>query len=570
MKKHIQKLAFLVFSLVLILSCSKDDTDETLVDQNGGQISRFQIVIIDFGETSLSDNTYSGTFNNQPITLNNVEDNKLAFYVNETIPLGTTELNIPALSNTKIIYEVVEAVLTQTPAATLQPLLDYQVQYGTTLTNDPEDAPFLQNHNSLTAYLASLTGDDAIKAAKFYQANKTIFDAVYNTNFDAIQGKNPNQPQEDFDFQLYRSLIQRHKAVVIVTVIAGFLAATPPYELIETGITTAVALVGIRKSRDYHNQIITDVFRVIQIKLNDVLGDNARVSNMKLAPLSLSDNQLATLPFKVNAKNFNSTDNAIQKEFVQKYFTSKNSLNNFINKLNSVITWVNNNNSFFTLSTIATINVPTTTSLNSFDANTQLMQRFSFSVNHPNLSLETATLSSTGQLNLKVKFIGNPTTIPINSTLNYTYNDDFSSFSGSFPIKVDNTISLVGTWVLESFSDGIPVGQYETQYSEQCPAISFQNFRFNSETIVFTSNAYSQNSSTQIVFFNKTINYTNCTVTSDSPDTQQSYNDATNGTYIINGANIELADSSGNVDVIPIVFLTNNKFKAGGSVFNRQ
>jgi len=357
---------------------------------------------------------------------------------------------------------------------------------------------------------------------------------------------------------------------VIVTVVAGFLAATPPYELIETGITTTVALAGIRKSRDYHNQIITDVFRVIQIKLNDVLGNNARVSNMKLAPLSLSDNQLATLPFKVNAKNFNSTDNAVQKEFVQKYFTSKNSLNNFINKLNSVITWVNNNNSFFTLSTIATINVPTTTSLNSFDANTQLMQRFSFSVNHPNLSLETATLSSTGQLNLKVKFIGNPTTIPINSTLNYTYNDDFSSFSGSFPIKVDNTISLVGTWVLESFSDGIPVGQYETQYSVQCPAISIQNFRFNSETIVFTSNAYSQNSSTQIVFFNKTINFTNCTVTSDSPDTQQSYNDATNGTYIINGANIELADSSGNVDVIPIVFLTNNKFKAGGSVYNRQ
>jgi hypothetical protein len=570
MKKHIQKLSFLVFSLVLILSCSKDDTDVTPAEQNGGQISRFQIVIIDFGETSLSDSTYSGTFNNQPISLNNVEDNQLTFYVNETTPLGKTELNIPALSNTKITYEVVEAVLTQTPAATLQPLVNFQTQYGSTLTNDSEDAPFLQNHNSLTAYLASLTGEDAIKAAKFYQANKTIFDAVYNTNFDAIQGKNPNQPQDDFDFQLYRSLINRHKAVVIVTVIAGFLAATPPYELIETGITTAVALVGIKKSRDYHNQIVTDVFRVIQIKLNDVLGNNTRAANMKLAPLSLSDNQLATMPFKVNAKNFNSADNAIQKEFVQKYFTSKNSLNNFINKLNSVITWVNNNNSFFTLSTIATINVPTTSPLNSFDANAQLMQRFSFSVNHPNLSLVTATLSSNGQLNLKVKFIGNPTTIPINSTLNYTYNDDFSSFSGSFPIKVDNSISLVGTWVLESFSDGVPVGQYETQYSVECPAISIQNFRFNSETIVFTSNAYSQNSSTQYVFFNKAINFTNCTVTSDSPDTQQSYNDATNGTYTINGANIVLVDPSGNVDIIPIVFLTNNKFKAGGSVYNRQ
>jgi hypothetical protein len=89
-------------------------------------------------------------------------------------------------------------------------------------------------------------------------------------------------------------------------------------------------------------------------------------------------------------------------------------------------------------------------------------------------------LQSDGQLNLKVKFVGNPTATTINSTLNYTYNDDFSSFSGSFPIEVNSSVSnlfnfsfydqydistCIGpdsfscNWKLSvSFSGGSPVG----------------------------------------------------------------------------------------------------------------
>ncbi|MCZ8297769.1 hypothetical protein [Flavobacterium sp.] len=360
----------------------------------------------------------------------------MLFYVKETTPLGQTQLSIPSLNNTKIIYEVVEATLTQSPEATLQPLMDYQAQYGTTLTNTPEDAPFLQNHNSFSQYFANLSGEDHIKAAKFYKTNKTIFDAVFNTNYDAIQGRAANQTQADFDFQLYRSLILRHKIAVLVTVGAGTFAATPPYDPIETTLSAAVAVVGIKKSSDFHKQIIDDVFRVVQVKLNNELGLNNRMANAPNAALTLTDNQATTLPFAVNAKNFSNTDSNVQKEFVQTYFTAKNKLNGFINQLNTAINWINNNVPLLTLSTITTVEVPATAPLNSFDTNAQVMQRFTFSLNHPNLSLVNATLQSDGQLNLKVKFVGNPTATSISSTLNYTYNDDFSSFSGSFPIEV--------------------------------------------------------------------------------------------------------------------------------------
>ncbi len=429
---------FLVFLIVmLVISCSKEETETALTDINGGQISHYQLVTVDFGSNTLPNDTYTGTFNNEPITLSKIEENKLLFYVKETTPLGQTQLIIPSLNNTKVTYEVVEATLTQSPAATLQPLIDFQAQYGATLTDAPEDASFLQNHNAFTQYFANLSDEDRIKAAKFYKTNKAVFDAVYNTNYDNVQGRNANETQADFDFQLYRSLILRHKLAVVVTVIAGTLAATPPYEPIETSISTAVALAGIYKASNFHKQIIDDVFRVVQIKLDDTFGSNNRTANTTNATLSLTDNQAKTLPFAVNARSFTNADGNVQKEFVQTYFTAKNKLNTFINKLNTAIDWLNNNIFLSSLSTINTIDVPNDAALDLFEANTQLMQNFTFSVNHPNLSLETATLSSIGQLNLKVKVTGNPNVSSISSTLNYTYNDDFSSFSGSFPIEVN-------------------------------------------------------------------------------------------------------------------------------------
>lgn len=488
------------------LSCSKDDTVETTITgDNGGQISRFQLVTVDFGSNTIPNDTYTGTFNNEPITLSKIEDNKLLFYVKESTPLGQTQLLIPALNNTKIIYEVVEATLTQSPEATLQPLMDYQAQYGATLTNAPEDAPFLQNHNAFTQYFADLSDDDRIIAAKFYNTNKAIFDPVYTTNYDAIQGRMANQTQADFDFQLYRSLILRHKLAVATTVIAGTFAATPPYDPIETSLAAGVALAGIKISSDFHKQIIDDVFRVVQVKLNNELGLNNRMANAPNAVLTLTDNQATTLPFAVNAKNFSNTDSNVQKEFVQTYFTAKNKLNGFINDLNTAINWINNNVPLLTLSTITTVDVPATTALNSFDTNAQVMQRFSFSVNHPNLSLENATLQSDGQLNLKVKFVGNPTVTTINSTLNYTYNDDFSSFSGSFPIEVseENLISLVGSWTVVGigYNYNSATGLYNLyhlnpiNYSSDCvggihgPYTSNFTQTFNISNVLITNNS---------------------------------------------------------------------------------
>jgi hypothetical protein len=53
-------------------------------------------------------------------------------------------------------------------------------------------------------------------------------------------------------------------------------------------------------------------------------------------------------------------------------------------------------------------------------------------------------LQSDGQLNLNIKITGAPVSLPVESFLNYSYSDDFSTFSGKLPIKVTKDFVLAG------------------------------------------------------------------------------------------------------------------------------
>ena len=62
------KVILLLVGLMLF-SCSKEETEPSLTGENGGEISRYQIVIVDVGSMELTNQTYVGSFNNQPIYL---------------------------------------------------------------------------------------------------------------------------------------------------------------------------------------------------------------------------------------------------------------------------------------------------------------------------------------------------------------------------------------------------------------------------------------------------------------------------------------------------------------------
>lgn len=430
-----------LFIGLLLLSCSKVENEQPLAGEVGGIISRYQIITVDVGENAVVNDTYSGTFNNLPIVLAKVDDNKLLFYVPENTPLGKTQLLIPSLNNTTIVYEIVETVLTQSADATLQPLKDLQHTYGKMLTNTSEDAEYLQNHNLIIAYMNNLNLTEKTAAAKFYKANKIIIDAVYNTKYNTITGKSKFRTQTELDFELYKSLIAQHTLAVAVTVIAGTIATIPPYESNKTIILSGTAIAGIFIARRSHIAIVKDVFRVVQIKLIEEFGTSNRSSNGTKTPLILKDNQAITIPFRVNAQTISNSDDSIQKKYLQNFFNAKNKLNNFITKTNNAIIWIKSNIPFLNnLVLLPAIEAPNNSTVGIFDSNNEVMQRFKFSINHPNLVLEDASLASRGLVSLKVKIIGTPTTSSVKSKLNYTYTDDFSEFSGSFDIEVEKEL----------------------------------------------------------------------------------------------------------------------------------
>ncbi len=485
--KTMLKIFLLLFGFFLI-SCSDDPIKEPSTDENGGIISRYQMVRINMESTPLSQDIYDGTFNNKSIKLSKVDDHELVFYVHETTPLGEKLLSIPALAEKKILYEVKDVILTQSVQETIQPLMTDFQEFSTTLTSDPVDLPFVQNHNAMMTYYNGLTDAEKAEVAKFYKVNKDIIDAIYNTDYSAIQGK---ASSADFDFPHYRKLVNCYKASLAVEIIGAAVAVAEPSKLISP-IALGVALGGAKSAIDFHHQIQTEVYTVIEVNVNGWFGDNNKQSNT----LTFNDNQTMTFPFSLNNRNIVNSDASSSKEFMALFFATKNGVNNLIDNINIGLTSVNNNVTFISFSKIPNVSVSATSSGVLKNVNTAAMQRISFSVNHPNLSLENATLSGTGQLSLKIKIVGTPSSTPISSTLNYSYSDDFSSFSGSFPINVnlDTSTFLIGSWLLKEY-DGYLADQY---YSIQdcppnpTPTSTYSRFKLFGTT-TFTANTYNCN-----------------------------------------------------------------------------
>ena len=126
--------------------------------------------------------------------------------------------------------------------------------------------------------------------------------------------------------------------------------------------------------------------------------------------------------------------------------------------------------------------------------------------------------------------------------------------------EIDTTLPLVGTWKLESQA-GIPVGQFENYSNSDCPNIVIGKNTILNETLIFGTNTFTLSTSHKNVFLNLTYNPTTCAVTGDGPDTEIIDNNSYNGTYTVNGSNIQIIYNPGIGGSDTIIFLSNNRIK---------
>ena len=436
MKKLLKKLPlFLTVFLLFIVSCSKEDTVKEPTGVKGVEAFRYQVMTIDLTGKVLSENEYQGTFDGVAVSLTKSEDNKLLFLLPYSTTIGVHTLIIPSLNNATVIYDVKDTVLPGTTETTLVPLFSNLDAYAKKLTSSSPEALNVKNNlTSFKNYFNNASNEDKKQIAMAYQANKSKIDEVILKSFGNLTKKTTITNKD-------KLILSKFLFSVASIEIGSWMAVSGGHPGVR-GLGIVVAGIATATAIDYYKQFIENEVKEIGVSIGSILGLNNKNSSTNV--LTFKDNVASVLPINTLKRKLNATDASAKQELVISFFKSKEGYNYLINKVNSAIQYLNNNNSFFTFNTFELAELPSATNSVQFATTDEVFGKFMFSINHPNLQLVTSTLQSDGQLNLNIKITGAPASLPVESFLNYSYSDDFSAFSGKLPIKVTKDFVLAG------------------------------------------------------------------------------------------------------------------------------
>ncbi|PKB16623.1 hypothetical protein [Flavobacterium sp. 5] len=542
MKQLYSKLYLLLtISVLLLVSCSKEDTTEEPIKEVGGEISRSQLVTINLPDANLSNNEYQGDFDGVTITLIKSGNDKLVFLLPYSTTLGVHTLTIPALNSATFTYDVKDTLLTGTPDAAMSDLFVNLNTFEQNL-DDSQEATVLKNAiNTFNTQYESASIQEKTQIAILYSANKANFDKIFS--FDAATTKG-------FSFSLPAS-VGKHIAAVGLMGAAVLLIPTSPI------LGGVAALAGAYKAYKANEEIIDNTVLTIATHF----GYNS--GKREDAIFMLTDGVETTIKADFIQRGIITGDRANTNPSLQQYFESYDQYNYYAEKENIEIQKANASKGLdygsVTLETLKSSDTET-----AILANSENFKNIQFSISDSNLELVSSNLEKDGQLNFEVKIKENSSQSVVESFIDYKYTDEISSFSGKLPIKVVR--SIVGTWEMESFNNGLLLGQYDDVYFN-CNIVGGA-YTYTSEVLVFTENTYTTNGTSNHIYYNFQTDK-NCVVTEDGKDTQETINDSSNGTYILKGNSLEVTDA-GEVSSIPLIFISNNKLKVGENVYVRK
>ncbi len=449
MKNYLKKLALLFsISMVFITSCSKEETKTVPVDQIGGIIYQSQVVTVDLPGLVVSNQTYNGTIDGMAIQLSKASNEKLTFLVPASISLGLKDLVIPELNNAVVHYDIKETVLTQTVTETLTPLFDNVAAFTQNSDGSLEALEAEATLNSFTTYFAQASEAEKTELAVLYKANKLLFDSILlGTYAGRLAG-----PNEDC---LAIAVIGMGASITLI------IAPTLVTQLAGLGLFA----VSLKEAKRCGRPIYDELVMCENITVNGIEGDNNRLASTSIL---LQNNVASTTTLNLLKRKLIASDaNKTQPVWVS-FFSSFNLMNFNITLANAVIAVVNNL-PLLNIAPLSSVQLPNSSANVAVVANATSFSGMQFTVNHPNLQLVSATLQGNGQMNLKVKFVGTPAPLPVDSFLNYSYSDEYTSFSGKLPIKVEAVSPdevVIGTQVwktknldVATYRNGDPIPQ---------------------------------------------------------------------------------------------------------------
>jgi len=547
MKQKLHSLLLAVCAITFIIGCSKDDeTVSNPVSGNGGEAFQAQLVTVNFPEVILSEYEYQGTLGGSPVTLTRTEQHKLVFMMPAALAPGNYDLVIPALSNTTVSYEVKETALTATADATVADFVSNLQTFSNLLNDSPEAEAVQHTIDSFNTYWAAAGTAEKNEIAIVYKANKALFDSIL---LEDVAGRVIVAGTE----------IHITKHVAAVALIGLGIATLAGAPVVGCVVIAAAAY----KAYEANADAVEHIFNTVTVKVNSWFGLNDRHTNTD--DFILDSNIASTFSLNLMERKLIASDAGKTEPLAVKYFDSYKLYNHYVDEANPVIE--NTNEVKGTdYSDINPEQLPASSPQFETAVTPEIYSHLQFSFSHPNVSLVSASVSNEGQLSIKAKITGNPASLPIQTDLHYSYSDGFSTFTGRIPVTVRP--SVIGTWTLQSFENGTPVGTYfNYDFASDCSTLATAGYTITNETYTIGESTYTYSGNEITRQYN--LSWTGCTVLSDGPDIDQSFPYSGSGTYTIDGDSY-IAVEGGETVTLSFQWLSPDKIKIDDKVFTRN
>lgn len=415
---------------LLLIGCGEDDRNEQEVQQAsefGGIVYRSQIVLIP-ASGSLNDE-YQATFGDNSIVVYKFSDEELFFVVPPDEEISSTILTIPNLENRSIEYEVRETVLGQTVEETLNPLLSGMSDFKNEIENDDSNSPEVQNAISILEKfdqeLNQANDEEKQIFAEFYHVNKSFIDEIYNTDYTIALARNfSNLTDTEAFFNLGKAI---GKAVTVS--LGAFVLIEVPF------VNLAAAAIAVKTWYDAYDLFYyvksRNIF-TIDFFINDIPSSlSGNSDQIIIYSHSLSREDIIVY----EAKPFDESQSESNIEALKKFFSARRLMNNAINKLNSVIEFVNNNLStnFSSFNTF----ILDDAQIHEIEMTDDIFNNLTFDVADNNIDINEISFQN-NTITSKFSIIDQDTVDGdyIETTLNFHYQDDFNDIQGSYPIRV--------------------------------------------------------------------------------------------------------------------------------------
>lgn len=415
-------LLFVVF--FAINGCSKDDDNNT---ENKTEITlpkeayRLQIVEAAFSEP-LTQEEYDATLGEISVKLLRVDEQTLLFYIPVEVAVGSTTFTIPQL-NVSQTLEVKNPELKGSEAVVLQPLFEkitpeYQDLY------DPEYMDYLATvHTSFKDYYQTLSQEEKNDMALFYQVNEDFFVKILNPD---LQEKNVKETVR----------IIKKFSVATFFFVGGSTALSLPGTPVEKAVIGAIAVTGAIKAWDYGKQLINQITVVTNITDN-LLGGKAHNQSFNKSGISFVNDQPKSINLYIEHQQISATNRSSTASGLISFFDVYDGLISATKKVNEVIRFINDHVFFANISEIPVSEIPSTSETQTEAMTEEFYSYLKLSVADTNVEI-TESRFEEGAIRMKmsIKNLNIVTGESINTQLNYSYQEDFSSVTGSIPIEI--------------------------------------------------------------------------------------------------------------------------------------